>query len=207
MPAYRVDQLLFQDDQRRATTHTAVDAALRPFQDPRRPQARALTSAVSRQVDELITLFADAGGSGWVDLCAQPLPLMVVNRLFGFPVGQDDEIFMDAWHMMDSGPDAAAAIRRLLTATTELAAHKQPQPGNDLTSRLLAAEPSRTVEQVGRELYAVLVAIAGTTTSPGAPDRISARAGVLADTMVSAAVGRRFERCDLELDLPVDQLP
>ncbi|MDF3288057.1 cytochrome P450 [Streptomyces silvisoli] len=303
LPAYRVDQLLFQDDQRRAATRTAVDAALRPFQDPRQPQARALTSAVARQVDELITFFADGGSSGWVDLCAQfarPLPLMVVNRLFGFPVEQGDEIFMDAWRMMDSGPDAAAAIERLLAATTELAAHKRSQPGDDLTSRLLAADQSLTVEQAGRELYAILVAIADTTThsvtngvlevltgnsgargsltagligelvnrvhivSPpwsnltfrypvadtslggfriaagdvvmpsiaaahGDPlfasainedSAMSSRAHLawgagphqcpgrgLADMMVSAAVGRLFERCDLELGLPVDRLP
>ncbi|MCQ4040995.1 cytochrome P450 [Streptantibioticus rubrisoli] len=303
LPAYGVDQLLVQDDQRRATTRAAVDAALRPFQDPRQPQARALASAVSRQVDELITVFADGGGSGWVDLCAQfarPLPLMVVNRLFGFQVEQGDEILMDAWRMMDSGPDAADAIERLVTATTELAAHKRSQPGDDLTSRLLAAEPSLTVEQVGRELYAILVAIADTTShaitngvlevltgnsgaraslaagligelvnrvhiaSPpwsnltfrfpvadtslggfrvaagdvvmpsiaaahGDPlfadavnqdSTMSSRAHLawgagphqcpgrgLADMMVSAAVGRLFERCDLQLDVSVDQLP
>ncbi|MGW7001559.1 cytochrome P450 [Streptomyces sp. NPDC054933] len=303
LPAYRVNHLLMQDDQQRSATRTAVDAALKPFQDPRQPQGRGLMSAVTRQVDELITFFADGGGNGWVDLCAQfsrPLPLMVVNRLFGFPVEQGDEIFMDAWRMMDSGPDAAAAIDRLLTATTELAVHKRAHPGDDLTSRLLVADPQLTVEQVGRELYAILVAMADTTShsitngvlevltgnsgarasltagliselvnrvhiaSPpwsnlsfrypvsdtalgnfrlaagdvvmpsiaaahGDPlfadavnqdSAMSSRAHLawgagphqcpgrgLADMMVSAAVSRLFERCDLELGLPVDQLP
>ena len=63
-------------------------------------------------MDELITVFADGSGSGWVDLCAQfsrPLPLLVINQMFGFPVEQGDDVFMDAWRMVDSGPDAAAS--------------------------------------------------------------------------------------------------
>jgi cytochrome P450 len=303
LAGYQVSHLLFQDDQRRQTTRAAVEVALKPFQDPRQPQARELMSAVARHVDELITFFANSGDSGWVDLCAQfarPMPLMVINRLFGFPVEQSDDIFMDAWRMTDGGPDAAAATERLLAATTELAVHKRANPGNDLTTRLLAAGPSLTVEQIGRELCGTLVVMSETvshsinngvlevlTGNTGARASLSAgmiselvnrvhiasppwtnlsfrypvagtvlgnfrlavgdavmpsiaaahgdplfanavkhdsamssRAHLawgagphqcpgrgLADMMVSAAVSRLFERCDLELGLPVDQLP
>ncbi|MFD8386667.1 cytochrome P450 [Streptomyces sp. NPDC059679] len=152
--------MLLRDDERHKRTRQAVDSALMPFQDPGKPQAWELDKAVSQYMDELITFFAEGGTSGWVDLCAQvarPLPLMVLNRLFGFPVEQGDDIFMDSWRMVDAGPDAAAAAERLVKATTELAAYKKSHPGDDLTTRLLAADPLLSVEQVGIELYAILV--------------------------------------------------
>ncbi|MGP4114053.1 cytochrome P450 [Streptomyces sp. 4N509B] len=160
LPAYHVSHLLHQDDQRRMATRAAVDQALRPYQEPGQPQAVELAAAVERYVDELITFFANGQGSGFVDLCSQfarPLPLMVINRLFGFPVEQGDDIFMDAWRMVDSGPDAGEAIGRLIASTTELAAYRREHPGDDLTTRLLQADPPLTPEEIGMELYAMLV--------------------------------------------------
>ncbi|WP_039939034.1 cytochrome P450 [Streptomyces himastatinicus] len=160
LAGYQVGHLLLSDDQERKATRAAVDDALGPFQDTRAPQSWDMQKAISRHADELITFFADGSDSGWVDLGAQfarPLPLMVVNRLFGFPVDQGDDVFMDSWRMVDGGPDAGAAVGRLVAATTELAAYKRENPGDDLTTRLLAADPPLTVEQIGVELYAILV--------------------------------------------------
>ncbi|WP_253209204.1 cytochrome P450 [Streptomyces niphimycinicus] len=160
LPGYQVSHLLVQDDRRRKATRAAVEEALAPFQDTDAPQSWELANAVSRHADELITFFADGSDSGWVDLGAQfarALPLMAVNRLFGFPVDQGDDVFMDSWRMVDGGPDAAAAVGRLVAATTELAAYKRQNPGDDLTTRLLAIEPPLTVEQIGLELYAIIV--------------------------------------------------
>ncbi|MFD5316902.1 cytochrome [Streptomyces sp. NPDC127098] len=160
LAGYRVDHLLHQDDERRAATRAAVESALRPFQDPDQPQALELRRAVERHADELIALFTAGGSSGFVDLSlqfARPLPLMVLNRLFGFPVERGDDMVMDAWRMADAAPDAAEAIRRLVAATTELAAYKRENPGNDLTSRLIAAAPELPDEQVALELYAIIV--------------------------------------------------
>ncbi|MBI0382444.1 cytochrome, partial [Streptomyces albiflaviniger] len=159
LPGYQVSHLLVQDDQRHKATRAAVEEALAPFQDSDAPQSWELANAVSRHADELITFFADGSDSGWVDLGAQfarALPLMAVNRLFGFPVDQGDDVFMDSWRMVDGGPDAAAAVGRLVAATTELAAYKRQHPGDDLTTRLLAVEPPLTVEQIGLELYAII---------------------------------------------------
>lgn len=160
LPGYQVGHLLLSDDQERKATRAAVDDALRPFQDTQAPHSWDMQKAISQHADELITFFADGSDSGWVDLGAQfarPLPLMVVNRLFGFPVDQGDDVFMDSWRMVDGGPDAGAAVGRLVAATTELAAYKRENPGDDLTTRLLAADPPLTVEQIGIELYAILV--------------------------------------------------
>ncbi|MBW8089839.1 cytochrome P450 [Streptomyces hygroscopicus subsp. hygroscopicus] len=303
LPGYQVSHLLLQDDQQRKATRAAVDEAIAPFQDPHAPQSYELAKAVSRHADELITFFADGSESGWADLGAQfarALPLMAVNRLFGFPVEQGDEVFMDSWRMVDGGPDAAAAVGRLVAATTELAAHKKRHPGDDLTTRLLAVEPALTVEQIGLELYAIIVIMselvshaitnsvlevlagdAGTRAglmagpveelvnrvhiasppwvnltfrfpvadtdlgdfrlaagdavlpsiaaahgdpmfaTPGSQEAsVSSRAHLawgagphqcpgrgIADMIVTTAVGKLFERCDIELGLPVDQLP
>ncbi|WP_458089673.1 cytochrome P450 [Streptomyces malaysiensis] len=303
LPGYQVSHLLLQDDQRHKATRDAVEEALAPFQDADAPQSWELANAVSRHADELIAFFADGGDSGWADLGAQfarALPLMAVNRLFGFPVEQGDDVFMDSWRMVDGGPDAAAAVGRLVAATTELAAYKRQNPGDDLTTRLLAVEPPLTVEQIGLELYAIIVIMselvshaiinsvlevlageAGTRdglmagpveelvnrvhiasppwvnltfrfpaadtdlgdfrlaagdavvpsiaaahgdpmfATPGSQEAsVSSRAHLawgagphqcpgrgLADMIVTTAVGRLFERCDLELGLPVDQLP
>lgn len=160
LAAYQVSHTLLQDDQQRKESRAAIEAALRPYQDPGQPQAAELEAAVARQTDELITFFADGGTTGWADLSAEfarPLPLLVINRLFGFPVEQTDDIFMDAWRMMDSGPDAAEAIGRLNTATSQLAAYKRKNPGDDLTSRLIEAGPHLSDEQIGLELYAMLI--------------------------------------------------
>ncbi|GAB2909218.1 cytochrome P450 family protein [Streptomyces mayteni] len=168
LAAYRTNTLLLQDDEVRKATRAALEDAMRPFQDPGQPQAIELRTAVSRHVDELITAFTEGGGSGFVDLSAQfarPLPLMVINRLFGFPVEQGDDVVMDAWRLADSGPDAAEAIVRLHAATTELAAYRRANPGEDLTTRLIAAAPELSDEQIGSELYAILVLADSATNS------------------------------------------
>ncbi|TDC62196.1 cytochrome P450 [Streptomyces hainanensis] len=160
LAGYRVDHLLHQDDERRRATRAAVEAALRPFQDPGRPQGVELRLTVERYADELIAVFTNGRSTGHVDLSTQftrPLPLMMLNRLFGFPVEQGDDIVMDAWRMADSAPDAGAAIKRLIAAATDLARHKREHPGDDLTSHLIAAAPELAPEQIAIELYAIIV--------------------------------------------------
>ncbi|GDY52224.1 cytochrome P450 [Streptomyces violaceusniger] len=167
LPNYMISFQLMQDDEQRKATRAILDAALAPFQDTFAPQSWDLANTVARHADELITFFTDGNDSGVVDLnahFARPLTLMVINRLFGFPAEQGDDVFMDAWRILDVDPDAAAAVGRLLAATTELAAYKKQHPGDDLASRMLAADSRLSVEQVGLELYAVLVIMSEMTS-------------------------------------------
>ncbi|MFI6931954.1 cytochrome P450 [Streptomyces sp. NPDC050287] len=158
-PSLDVNHVLIQGGAGYPALRGAWDAALRPFQDPRQPQARRLRAKITRDADELITLLSQGGRSGWADLSAQfarPLPLMVASHLLGFPGSQDDDALMDMWRVLDAGPDAGPALDRLLAALAELGAWKMRQPGDDFPSYLLAAHPGLGVEELSRELMMLL---------------------------------------------------
>ncbi|MCI3270525.1 cytochrome P450 [Streptomyces cylindrosporus] len=158
-PSLEVNHVLIQGGPSYRTLRTAWDAALRPFQDPRHPQARRLKSAVTGYADELITLLAQGGGTGLADLSAQfsrPLPLMAASHLLGFPGSQGDDALMDMWRVLDAGPDAEPALARLLVTLSELAAAKIAEPGDDFPSHLLAAHPDLPVDALARELFMLL---------------------------------------------------
>ncbi len=158
-PSLEVNHVLIQGGPGYPALRTAWDAALRPFQDPRSPQAKRLKSAVTVYADELITLLAQGGRTGMADLSAQfsrPLPLMAASHLLGFPGSQGDDALMDMWRVLDAGPDAEPALERLLKTLSELAAAKIEQPGDDFPSHLLAAHPDLSVDELARELFMLL---------------------------------------------------
>jgi cytochrome P450 len=158
-PSLEVNHVLIQGGPGYKPLRTAWDAALKPFQDPRHPQAKRLKSAVTAYADELITLVGQAGGTGLADLSAQfsrPLPLMVASHLLGFPGSQGDDALMDMWRVLDAGPDAEPALERLLATLAELAAVKLETPGDDFPSHLLAAHPDLSLDELARELFMLL---------------------------------------------------
>ncbi|MGW0943163.1 cytochrome [Streptomyces sp. NPDC002623] len=158
-PSLEVNHVLIQGGPGYRPLRTAWDAALKPFQDPRHPQAKRLKTAVTVYADELISLVGQAGGTGLADLSAQfsrPLPLMVASHLLGFPGSQGDDALMDMWRVLDAGPDAEPALERLLGALAELAAVKLKTPGEDFPSYLLAAHPELSLDELARELFMLL---------------------------------------------------
>lgn len=158
-PSLEVNHVLIQGGPGYGSLRTAWDAALKPFQDPGRPQAKRLKAAVTAYADELITLVGQGGGTGVADLSAQfsrPLPLMVASHLLGFPGSQGDDALMDMWRVLDAGPDAEPALERLLATLAELAAVKLEKPGDDFPSHLLAAYPGLSLDELARELFMLL---------------------------------------------------
>ncbi|MFG2025814.1 cytochrome [Streptomyces sp. NPDC048825] len=158
-PSLEVNHVLIQGGSGYRTLRSAWDAALKPFQDPRHPQAKRLRTAVTAYADELITLIAQGGSTGVADLSAQfsrPLPLMVASHLLGFPGSQGDDALMDMWRVLDAGPDAEPALERLLETLAELAAAKLKEPGDDFPSYLLAAHPDLSLDELARELFMLL---------------------------------------------------
>lgn len=158
-PSLEVNHVLIQGGPGYPALRTAWDGALRPFQDPRHPQAKRLKSAVTVYADDLITLLAQGGRTGMADLSAQfsrPLPLMAASHLLGFPGSQGDDALMDMWRVLDAGPDAEPALERLLGTLSALAAAKIRQPGDDFPSHLLAAHPDLSVDELARELFMLL---------------------------------------------------
>ncbi|MEV1085506.1 cytochrome P450 [Streptomyces sp. NPDC050211] len=158
-PSLEVNHVLIQGGSGHRRLRSAWDGALRPFQDPRQPQAKRLKAAVTTYADELITLLGQGGGTGMADLSAQfsrPLPLMAASHLLGFPGSQGDDALMDMWRVLDAGPDAEPALARLLRTLSELAAAKREQPGDDFPSMMLAADPDLSVDELARELFMLL---------------------------------------------------
>ncbi|MFI8189434.1 cytochrome [Streptomyces sp. NPDC085946] len=158
-PSLEVNHVLIQGGPGYRPLRQAWDAALKPFQDPRHPQAKRLRTAVTAYADELITLLEEGGTTGVADLSAQfsrPLPLMVASHLLGFPGSQGDDALMDMWRVLDAGPDAEPALERLLAALAELAAVKLRTPGDDFPSHLLAAHPDLSLDELARELFMLL---------------------------------------------------
>ncbi|MFJ4541373.1 cytochrome P450 [Streptomyces tibetensis] len=158
-PSLEVNHILIQGGPGYRPLRTAWDVALKPFQDPRHPQAKRLKSAVTAYADELITLVGQGGKTGVADLSAQfsrPLPLMVASHLLGFPGSQGDDALMDMWRVLDAGQDAEAALERLLATLAELGALKLQKPGDDFPSYLLASHPDLSLDQLARELFMLL---------------------------------------------------
>ncbi|GAA2485680.1 cytochrome P450 [Streptomyces thermolineatus] len=152
--------MMSYDGEEHRQASIVLDRAIRPFQHPTHPRARALREAVARIADELLDLMTEGGdGTGTADLCAQytrPLPVMVVGRLFGFPADLDDELLMDVWRALDGSTDTVAAAERLIAAMERLVERKKAEPGDDLVSGLLAASPGLPAAQLAVELYQVL---------------------------------------------------
>ncbi|MFJ4782313.1 cytochrome P450 [Streptomyces sp. NPDC088794] len=158
-PSLEVNHVLIQGGPGYPALRTAWDTALRPFQDPRNPQAKRLKAAVTGYADELISLLGQGGVTGAADLSAQfsrPLPLMAASHLLGFPGSQGDDALMDMWRVLDAGPDAEPALDRLLHTLKELAASKIAQPADDFPSHLVAAHPDLSVDELARELFMLL---------------------------------------------------
>ncbi|GAA2214435.1 cytochrome P450 [Nonomuraea monospora] len=154
-PVFAVNNSTFQEGAAQRELRNAWTAALAPFQNHGHPQAQQLEQAVAQYADDLIAVLAEGGATGVADLAAQyarPLPLMVANRMLGFPAARGEDVVMDIWRMIDAGPDAAAAFERLYAAMTELAEAKRRTPGDDLPSHMIDAKPDITQDELAREL-------------------------------------------------------
>ncbi|GAA3841286.1 cytochrome [Streptomyces phyllanthi] len=157
LAGYEVRQTMFMDDEEHRGARQTHNTALAPFQNGQSPQGWELRAAVARYTDELVAALAtESGPTGYADLCAQysrPLLLMVTTKLFGFPDDLGDELVTDLWQMLDGGEEAGPATGRALAAMTRLAAHRRAEPGDDLPSHMLFADPGLSDEQLGRELF------------------------------------------------------
>lgn len=143
---------------------------------------------------------------------------MVASHLLGFPGSQHDDALMDMWRVLDAGPDAGAALDRLLAALAELGAWKMKEPGDDFPSYLLAAHPGLSVEELSRELMMLLgmtsdhvgILISNTVVEViggNASARASLSAGMIRETMNQVVMQKpplvnfvpRFPLVDTEL--------
>ncbi|RKS67770.1 cytochrome P450 [Actinomadura pelletieri DSM 43383] len=166
LPVVESDSSAFRDGADSTRLRGAWSAALRPFQNRARDEAKELERAVRRYADELITVMAEGGRTGGADLSAQyarPLPLMVIGRLLGEGADGDDELIIDLWRILDAGPDAHEASERLVARVAGVCADRTTVPGQDLPSFMLAAVPDLTAAELTREM-AMMTGLVGDVT-------------------------------------------
>lgn len=87
--------------------------------------------------DRLVDGFCGLGAAELISAYAQPLPMLVLARLIGFPDSDSPELLTALAAIADSGPDAIAAQRRVLDMVAGVFAAKRARRGADLASYML----------------------------------------------------------------------
>ncbi|MFJ9543707.1 cytochrome P450 [Streptomyces sp. NPDC101225] len=124
-----------------------------------RVEPNTLRGYVETSADTLIDRFAPAGKADLLGEYAQVLPLLVFNHLFGCPAEYGERLVQGMSGIFD-GVDAEKANELLATTLFDLVTLKRGQPGQDVTSWLLAHPAELTDEEMVHNL--VLLMGAGT---------------------------------------------
>ncbi|MEE4495373.1 cytochrome P450 [Streptomyces sp. BE230] len=106
-------------------------------------------------------LIDDVCSRGTADLVAdfcEPLPVLVLARLVGFPDAEGADIARVLKDLADGGPDAQSAHLRFGEHMARLVAAKRAAPGDDVTSRMLAFPEAFTDEEYMLDLMAITAA-------------------------------------------------
>ncbi|MFC9248760.1 cytochrome P450 [Streptomyces sp. NPDC057136] len=106
-------------------------------------------------------LIDDVCRSGTADLIAdfaEPLPVLVLARLVGFPDGEGLRIAQVLKELADGGPGAQEAHVRFGEHMQRLLAARRADPGDDVTSRMLAHPEAFTDEEYVLDLMAITAA-------------------------------------------------
>lgn len=123
----------------------------------------ALEPRIQQIADELIDNFPDTDEIDLIANYTVPLPVRVICDLFGVPVAEQPQL--KNWTLTivsatSTGDEAQAAMAAMGGYFFELLARKRAEPGDDLTSALLAAnaENELTDEELVGMLWLVIVA-------------------------------------------------
>ncbi|MFI5776579.1 cytochrome P450 [Nocardia sp. NPDC051570] len=117
-----------------------------------------LRSACEALADRLIDGFCGRGQAELVTDFAEPLPVLALARILGFPDEDGPDL---AWTMKtftDGGPDAQAAHLRFADHMRRLLAAKKARPGADLVSRMLTCPMPFTDQEYVLDLMAITAA-------------------------------------------------
>lgn len=125
--------------------------------------ARVDTHRLSRHVERVSAYLVDQFSSrGSVDLLndyAKMLPLLVFNEIFGCPEDVGDRLIYSISNMFD-GIDPENTAKELTSSLLELITLKRAEPGEDVTSWLMAHQSQLTDEEMLHQL--VMLMSAGT---------------------------------------------
>ena len=153
------DHPLVQQTERRRNMFSADGAEHRRL---RAPVEQALAGLhpehtrgyVDHLADQLIDAFPAFGPVDVVNWYAQPLPMLVMMGLLGLPEERATAVSQTVLEIVQAGPGATAAARRLDELMREQVEEKLKAPGADLTSWLIAQygtgvfDPDEVADQV-----------------------------------------------------------
>ncbi|MEU1348436.1 cytochrome P450 [Streptomyces sp. NPDC005775] len=108
--------------------------------------------------DGLIDAVCSRGTADLVADFCEPLPVLVLARLVGFPDDEGADIAQVLKDLADGGPDAQTAHQRFGEHMGRLVAAKRALPGDDVTSRMLAFPEAFTDEEYMLDLMAITAA-------------------------------------------------
>lgn len=108
--------------------------------------------------DRLIDAVCSRGTADLVAEFAEPLPVLVLARLVGFPDDEGADIARVLKDLADGGPDAQKAHLCFGEHMQRLVADKRARPGDDVTSRMLAHPEPFTDEEYALDLMAITAA-------------------------------------------------
>ncbi|MGP3637904.1 cytochrome P450 [Streptomyces sp. 24-1644] len=108
--------------------------------------------------DRLIDDVCRRGTADLIADFAEPLPVLVLARLVGFPDDEGLRIAQVLKELADGGPGAQEAHVRFGEHMQRLLAARRAEPGNDVTSRMLAHPEAFTDEEYVLDLMAITAA-------------------------------------------------
>ncbi|WP_327112541.1 cytochrome P450 [Streptomyces sp. NBC_01341] len=117
-----------------------------------------IRSHCEQLADRLVDAVCARGAADLVAEFAEPLPVLVLSRLVGFPDAEGADIARVLKDLADGGPGAQEAYGRFGDHMRRLVAVKRVAPGDDVTSRMLADPEPFTDEEYALDLMAVTAA-------------------------------------------------
>jgi cytochrome P450 len=158
-----------------APRHTKLRGLVSAAFTPR--QVARIEEGIARNAKQIVEQAAPTGGGDFVALIAKRLPLVTISDMIGVPDNDREQVVADA-DMLVSVADPEAfgdrpplellgeAMWKLTQFATELAAHREKHPGDDLMTALVQAEVDGerlTHAEIGA--FFVLLSVAGNDTT------------------------------------------
>jgi cytochrome P450 len=158
-----------------APRHTKLRGLVSAAFTPR--QVARIEEGIARNAKQIVEQAAPTGGGDFVALIAKRLPLVTISDMIGVPDDDREQVVADA-DMLVSVADPEAfgdrpplellgeAMWKLTQFATELAAHREKHPGEDLMTALVQAEVDGerlTHAEIGA--FFVLLSVAGNDTT------------------------------------------
>jgi cytochrome P450 len=158
-----------------APRHTKLRGLVSSAFTPR--QVKRIEDGIRARAKEIVEEVAPLGGGDFVELIAKKLPLQTISDMIGVPDADRERVVRAADTLVTvSDPEIAGdqsplealgtALWTLTEFATELAAHREKHPGDDLMTGLVQAEvdgEKLTHAEIGA--FFVLLSVAGNDTT------------------------------------------